>query len=65
MTDPKSGKIVGGAWYKVYNDNPFEDYEEERANWYPDDSTREFAAQAITIMDRPRVGNATMPQICE
>lgn len=65
VTDSISGKIVGGAWYKIYNDNPFKHHEDECVDWYPNDSTRDYVSQAITILDRPRMEKARRPQVCE
>lgn len=57
-------KIVGGAWYKIYKENPFEHPEEEFVDWWPDDSTRDFVGQAIAQMDLPRMEKAARPQVC-
>ncbi|PVI07446.1 acetyltransferas-like protein [Periconia macrospinosa] len=63
VTDTSTGKIVGGAWYKIYSENPFLHEEDEVAYWYPDDSTRDYVTQAIEQMDRPRKEKATNPQV--
>jgi RimJ/RimL family protein N-acetyltransferase len=65
VTDTTTGKIVGGAWYKIYNENPFQEQHEEVAYWYPDDSTRDFVSQALEAIDRPRTQKATTPQVCK
>ncbi|KAF2869230.1 acyl-CoA N-acyltransferase, partial [Massariosphaeria phaeospora] len=65
VTEAASGRIVGAAWYKIYEADPFaqgED-EDEVADWYPEDSTREFATQAIAQMERPRVEKGRRPQV--
>ncbi len=64
VVDTKTGKIVGGAWYKIYNENPFAYPEDEVVDWYPDDSSRDFVGQAIFQMDIPRMQKATRPQVC-
>ncbi|KAF1949614.1 acyl-CoA N-acyltransferase [Byssothecium circinans] len=64
VTDTSTGKIVGAAWYKVYHhENPFAHHEREVAEWYPDDSTREFVSQAIEQMDGPRMEKGARPQV--
>jgi len=65
ITDLTTSKIVGAAWYKVYKDNPFAHEEEQLVNWYPNDSTRDFVSQALTIMEKPRKEKATRPQVCK
>jgi predicted acetyltransferase len=64
VQDTATGKIVGGAWYKVYKENPFAHPEEEIVDWYSDDSSRDFAGQAIGQMDVPRMEKAARPQVC-
>jgi hypothetical protein len=65
VVDTDIGKIVGGALYKVYNENPFVHADEEVVYWYPNDSTRDYASQAIEQMDVPRMEMATRPQVCK
>jgi len=64
VEESETGHIVGGAWYKIYAENPFEHPEDEVADWYPDDSSRDFVSQAIGQMDVPRMKKATRPQVC-
>ena len=64
VVDTDTGKIVGGAWYKIYKENPFAHPEEEVVDWYPDDSSRDFVGQALEQLDTPRMQKATRPQVC-
>lgn len=64
VEDTAAGKIVGAAWYKIYEENPFAHPEEEVVDWYPDDSSRDYVEQAIGQMDRHREEMATRPQVC-
>jgi GNAT superfamily N-acetyltransferase len=64
VEDTSTGRIVGGAWYKIYTDNPFAHPEEEVVDWYPDDSSRDYVGQAIGQMDVPREEKAARPQVC-
>ena len=65
VVDEKTGRIVGGALYKVYEGNPFAHESEEIVDWYPDDSRRDYVSQAIVQMDVPRMEMATRPQVCK
>lgn len=65
VVETSSGKLVGGAWYKIYRENPFAHPEEEVVDWYPDDSSRDYVGQAIGQMDGPRERKAARPQVCE
>lgn len=64
VVDTSTGKIAGGAWYKIYRENPFAHPEEEVVDWYPDDSSRDYVGQAIGQMEGPREEKATRPQVC-
>ncbi|KAF1976795.1 acyl-CoA N-acyltransferase [Bimuria novae-zelandiae CBS 107.79] len=64
VEDTSTGRIAGAAWYKIYKENPFARPEEETvADWYPDDSSRDFVSQAIRQMERPRHEKGTRPQV--
>lgn len=65
VQDTSTGRIAGAAWYKIYEENPFANTEDEVADWYPDDSSRDFVSQAIGQMDDPRRELAARPQVCE
>ncbi|PSN67455.1 hypothetical protein BS50DRAFT_600835 [Corynespora cassiicola Philippines] len=63
VMEKSTGKIVGGAWYKIYTEDSFTDVEEEVVDWYPEDSTREFVSQASEQLDTPRMLYANRPQV--
>jgi hypothetical protein len=64
VEETATGKIVGGAWYKVYIENPFAHPEVEVVDWYPNDSSRDYVGQAIGQMDVIREDKAACPQVC-
>jgi GNAT superfamily N-acetyltransferase len=65
VVDTESGKIVGGALWKICLENPFEHPDEHsEVYWYPEDSTREFVGQALEQFDAPRARLARRPQVC-
>jgi hypothetical protein len=66
VTDTESGALVGGALWKIYEENPFAkpDEDDHTVTWYPDDSTREFVGQALEIFDAPRGRLAQRPHVC-
>ena len=59
-----TGRIVGGALWKIYEQNPFAVAEQHEVSWYPADSTREFVSKALEQFDAPRVRMAQRPQVC-
>ncbi|KAF2278075.1 acetyltransferas-like protein [Westerdykella ornata] len=56
-------RIAGAAWYKIYKEDPFQHEEDEVADWYPEDSTRDFVTQAIGQMEEPRRKGARKPHV--
>lgn len=60
------GQIVGGALWKICENNPFAQSPSESTvvYWYPEGPEREFAAMALQRLDMPRKRMAQRPQIC-
>lgn len=67
VVDEDSGKIVGGALWNIYMENPFSEgraEEEIEVTWYPNDSSREYAAYAVNRFGRPHERMARRPHLC-
>ncbi|CAG8960221.1 hypothetical protein HYFRA_00012739 [Hymenoscyphus fraxineus] len=59
LSDSSTGKIIGGALWKICPTNPFEKTEHEDAYWFPEGGEREFVNEALERFEPPR---ATMRQ---
>ncbi|KAF5872967.1 putative gnat family protein [Botrytis fragariae] len=58
-----NGRIAGGALWRIYNKNPFETPPPSTVIWFPDDSSRRYAEQALQTHSRPRYKVAQKPHI--
>lgn len=66
VTDPNSGKIIAGAWWKFYPENPFENDEDDFvAFWFPEGGQRDYATAAIRLHNDPRRQLAQKPHVCK
>ncbi|KAJ8067125.1 hypothetical protein OCU04_004500 [Sclerotinia nivalis] len=63
VVDTETGKIAGGALWKIHKENPFANPPPSTVTWFPDDSSREFAAQAVQTHSGPRSRAAQKPHI--
>ncbi|KAI0866738.1 acyl-CoA N-acyltransferase [Xylaria cubensis] len=54
IIDEKTGRVAGGALWSIYNENPFSNHKPPQAPWFPDDSSREYAEQALMTHVTPR-----------
>ena len=64
--DIDTGNIVGGALWKIYRTNPYENaHDDEEAYWHPAGGQREYANQVLEKHERPRSQMATRPHVCE
>ena len=64
VTDSRTGKIVGGALWKICATNPFEHHEEETVYWYPEGDRRRYVEAALERFESPRARMAPIPQVC-
>jgi len=64
VTDSATGKIVGGALWKICHTNPFEHPDHEEAYWFPEGGQREFVNQALERFDTQRATMGQRPQVC-
>jgi hypothetical protein len=64
VTDTTTGKIIGGALWKICPTNPFEKPSHEEAYWFPEGGQREFVNQALERFDTPRATMGQRPQVC-
>jgi hypothetical protein len=66
VVDTESGALVGGALWKIFEENPFAkpDDQDHEVTWFPADSTRDFVGQALEIFDAPRARLAQRPHVC-
>lgn len=67
VVDEDSGKIVGGALWNIYTSNPFPEgkaKEEIEVTWYPDDSSREYAAYVVNHFGKAHERMAKRPHLC-
>lgn len=65
VVDTENGRILGGALWKIYNETPFENPPPSTLTWFPDNSSRKYAEQALQTHSRPRYKIAQKPHICE
>ncbi|KAI0469303.1 acyl-CoA N-acyltransferase [Xylaria cf. heliscus] len=61
--DEESGKIVGGALWKIHRENPFANPTLPQVTWFPDDGSRRFVQKALENHDRPRSQVAQKPHL--
>ncbi|KAF2175457.1 hypothetical protein K469DRAFT_702208 [Zopfia rhizophila CBS 207.26] len=54
VVDTDSSKIVGGALWNIHKENPFAEQKHSEITWYPNDSSREYVAQALGKHVSPR-----------
>ncbi|KAH7325836.1 acyl-CoA N-acyltransferase [Stachybotrys elegans] len=52
--DTDTGRIIGAATWNTYLENPFLEHQPPEAYWFPDDSSRKYAEQALKRFDAPR-----------
>jgi hypothetical protein len=63
--DVETGRIVGGANWKVYKANPFAAPDSSEVTWFPNDSSRVYAERALQNYSMPRARVAQKPHLCE
>ncbi|TGO17540.1 hypothetical protein BTUL_0016g00030 [Botrytis tulipae] len=63
VVDTENGRIAGGALWKIYNENPFENPPPSTVTWFPNDSSRKYVEQALQTHSRPRYKVAQKPHI--
>ncbi|KAI1500855.1 acyl-CoA N-acyltransferase [Biscogniauxia marginata] len=63
VIDTKTGRIAGGALWNIHTENPFAEPHDEEVTWFPNDSSREYAAQAIESHSAPRARVAQKPHV--
>ncbi|KAF3020623.1 hypothetical protein E8E14_011680 [Neopestalotiopsis sp. 37M] len=54
VVDAETGRIAGGAAWNVFETNPFAEPHDMEVSWFPNDSSRRYAEQAIESHGRPR-----------
>lgn len=66
VTDDETGRIVGGALWKICPTDPFEhESHGEEAYWYPEGGARDFVTQALGLFEAPRAKMGRRPQVCK
>lgn len=60
----QDGKLVGGALWKIFYQNPFAKHQDETVYWYPEGGARDFASGALELFEGPRRKWGTRPQVC-
>lgn len=63
--DVKTGKIVGGANWRIYKENPYAVPDSFEVTWFPDDSSRVYVEKALENYSKPRARVAQKPHLCE
>ncbi|PSN60878.1 hypothetical protein BS50DRAFT_625569 [Corynespora cassiicola Philippines] len=63
VVDTDNGEIVGGAYWKIHKKNPFAEPQSSEATWFPDDSSRAYANQALAQHTAPRAQHFQMPHL--
>lgn len=65
VVDTDTGIIIGAATWNTYLENPFIEYTPPEADWFPDDSSRKYAEQALQRFDAPRAHHGQKPHQCK
>ena len=63
--DAESGKIVGGALWHHYKENPYAEETEEECTWFPEGQAREMANALMGQFVMPRMKYMTKPHFCK
>ncbi|RYO78152.1 hypothetical protein DL766_009344 [Monosporascus sp. MC13-8B] len=63
VVDTDTGNIAGGALWNIHKENPFANPKPPQATWFPNDSSREFAEQALRTHAAPRTRAAQRPHV--
>lgn len=65
VVDAETGRIAGGAAWNVFETNPFAEPHDMEVSWFPNDSSRRYAEQAIESHGRPRYIAGQRPHLCK
>jgi hypothetical protein len=65
VVEEETGKIVGGALWKIHHENPFVNPPPSEVSWFPDDGSRRFTEKALENHTRPRSEVAQKPHLCK
>lgn len=60
------GKIVGGAWWKIFSENPYaakDGAPRPLVTWYPEGPQRDYVTAALRAVDAPKRKMATRPHV--
>lgn len=61
--DNNTGKTLAGTSWIIHKTNPFIGLHAMEATWFPNDSSRTFAEEALENYGRPRFDAAQRPHI--
>lgn len=65
VTDSETGRIAGGALWKIYESNPFAETKDVEPDWYPEGSRRAFVKETLKQFGAPRATWARRPHLCK
>ena len=65
VVDTATGNIAGGATGNTYLTNPFAEAGHPSAYWFPNDSSRRYAEEAMAIYATARVQHVPKPHQCK
>ena len=55
VIDDATGKVVGAAWWHIYENNPYATESDEGCTWWPEGEDREMANSLMTQWVAPRM----------
>ncbi|TVY40860.1 hypothetical protein LOCC1_G005186 [Lachnellula occidentalis] len=65
VVDTKTGRVAGGAMWKIYRENPFQSPspDEDEVTWFPNGGSRTFVECALEEYSIPRARVAQKPHV--
>jgi hypothetical protein len=65
IVESETGRIAGGAMWKIYEENPFINEDHMDVTWFPNDGSRVFVERALEAYSEPRSRVGQRPQVCK
>ncbi len=64
VVETETGRIVGAAYWHIYEENPYATQSDEECTWYPPGEGREMANSLMGQFLTPRTKYMAKPHIC-